>query len=146
MKGAMAFAFRSRLPQVAAVWLLAVAASLAGSKALAQVGNRTVPRNGYFAALGSYYAGEYDDALDGFELASSQGVRAGQRRWIDTICYHTMKGECYYQMGRLSQALEQYNAALQLFVVNKDWMVAVEYPQTIGPANNPGRRRAVAGT
>ena len=98
-----------------------------------QQGFQAVPRVSYFQSMQPLYEGEYEDAMRGFEIAAGQGVRTADRRWIDSICYHTMAGECYYKMGRLGDALEQYNAAVQLFIVNRDWMVAVEYPAAIGP-------------
>ena len=46
-----------------------------------------------------------------------------------------MIGECYYQMGHLDKALEQYTSALQLFIRFNDWMIRVQFPQTIRPLN-----------
>ena len=111
---------------------LVVAGLLLVAPATAQVdGSRTVPRQKYFNMFPLYFAGEYGDALKGFRTAARSGVRSTEGRWIDSICYHTMLGECFYQMGELDQALEQYNSALKLFVAHQGWMQRVRFPSQI---------------
>ena len=61
--------------------------------------DRTVPRDEYFVALRGYYTGEYRQALSAFKNVANGGIRSTEGRWIDSICYHTMAGECYYHMG-----------------------------------------------
>ena len=60
--------------------------------------------------------------------------RLADSRWIDSICYFTMAGECYYQLGQLPAALDSYNSALKLYVAYSDWMMRVQFPPTILPA------------
>jgi tetratricopeptide (TPR) repeat protein len=98
-----------------------------------------VPSPLYFNALPAYYDGHYRDALGAFVSASRNSIKSANRQWIDSIPYFAMAGECYYQMGQPQQALEQYNAALKLFVAHSDWMMRVQFPPTIGPAPNPVR-------
>ncbi len=62
------------------------------------------------------------------------GIRSTEGRWVDSICYHTMMGECFYQMGKIAEALDQYNSALRLAVAHKGWMVRVEYPDLLQPS------------
>lgn len=91
-------------------------------------GQQAVPKDGYFLVMAPFYNGEYKTALKGFQLAARTGVRSTEGRWIDSICYHTMVGECYYHMGDNAQALEQYNSALKLFLAHRQWMLRVQFP------------------
>ena len=68
-------------------------------------------------------------------------IKTAQSLWIDSICYETMCGECYYQMGVLDQALLHYTNALQLYQRFPDWMLKVKfYDQTIRPAAASARK------
>jgi len=100
---------------------------------------RMVPSMGYHAAFSPFYEGEYKDALDEFRDAGRGAIKTPQSRWIDSICYETMVGECYYHMGHLNQALEHYTAALQLHVAFSDWMIRVNFPPTIRPSATRAR-------
>jgi tetratricopeptide (TPR) repeat protein len=95
---------------------------------------RMVPSAGYHAAFSAFYEGEYRDALDVFRDEGRGAIKTPQSRWIDSICYETMVGECYYHMGHLNQALDHYTAALQLCVAFSDWMIRVQFPPTIRPS------------
>jgi hypothetical protein len=98
-----------------------------------------VPSPLYFNALPVYYDGHYRDALGAFVNAGRNSIKNANRQWIDSIPYFAMSGECYYQMGQPQQALEQYNAALKLFVAHSNWMMRVQFPPAIAPAANPVR-------
>lgn len=102
---------------------------------LAQVGleGRTVPRQGYFLAFDSFNRGDYRDAMKGFRSAMNGGINTGRGRWIDSICYHTMIGECFYQMGDLPLALDQYEAALKLTVARRGWLGRLQLPPQVQP-------------
>ena len=95
---------------------------------------RSVPSSVYYRAFADFYEGEYKDALDEFLSGSRSAVKRGLSRWIDSICYHTMSGECYYQMGQFPQALEHYTAALKLYLAWSNWMIDVRFPTQIRPA------------
>ncbi len=95
---------------------------------------RMLPSLGYHVAFSSFYEGEYRDALDEFRDEARGAVKTPQSRWIDSICYETMVGECYYHMGHLPQALDHYTAALQLYVAFSGWMIRVTFPPTIRPS------------
>ena len=93
--------------------------------------------------------GDYRRAFKG--LKSSSYLQA-PNRWIDSICIFAMQGECLYQVGETTAALEMYNAALDLFTKYPDWMRRIRFPtqlnplrRQINPAINWGtsRRRAV---
>lgn len=113
-------------------WILALAAMAA--PAGAQQRDLTVPPTEYFLAFGSYFEGEYRTALRAFQSASRGGVRSTEGVWVDSICYATMIGECFYQMGDPANALEQYNTALKLAIAHKGWMLRVEFPDVIQPS------------
>lgn len=97
---------------------------------------RTVPTDTYFLVLGGYYQGNFNDALAGFQGCARGSIKAGPNLWIDSICYQTMIGECYYQLGQHDKALEAYNAAARLFVKFNDWLIPVRFPPAISPATN----------
>jgi len=120
-----------------AIAVVLVAACLMASSLLrpacAQIApGDSVPSRLYINTLPLYADGEYRAALGGF--VSQGGIKTASSRWIDSICYFTMAGECYYQLGQLKEALGAYNSALQLYVAYPDWMMRVQFPQAIGPA------------
>lgn len=101
-----------------------------------QRGPKAAPHDGYFNAFGYFYDGDFVEAGREFRDAARTGIASTEGRWIDSICYHAMIGECYYQMGDLNNALDQYTSALQLYVAHRDWMLRVEFPPGIDPEQN----------
>ena len=91
------------------------------------------PSLGYYSGFRPYYAGDFRRALDAFQSAGRSGLRTVDGAWVDAVCYRTMIGECHYRMGNLKMALEQYTAALQLFVLHQQWMGRVDWPPAIQP-------------
>ena len=87
--------------------------------------DRTVPTKTYHAAFSDFYDGDYRWALQRFEAESRASIKTSQSRWIDSICYETMQGECYYQMGQYASALAHYTAALELFHAFPTWFSQV---------------------
>jgi tetratricopeptide (TPR) repeat protein len=92
------------------------------------------PPTGYYLGFSAFHAGDYRDALGIFQASLRSGVRSTEGRWVDAICYHTMIGECFYQMGDVAKALEQYDMAVKLAVVHNNWMLRVQFPDTIEPS------------
>jgi tetratricopeptide (TPR) repeat protein len=127
--------------------LLAVLASLGlvcfgpGSQrvACAQVGFSTVPPPSYFVGVSMLYSGDYSDALQQMKSELRGGIKTAESSWIDSICFLTMTGECYYHMGKYQQALESYTAALKLYSGFSDWMIRVRFPGNIQVDNSSGR-------
>ena len=68
-------------------------------------GDHTVPTQSYHAAFTDFYDGDYRTALERFKSESRGSIKSATSRWIDSICYETMQGECYYQMGEYEEAL-----------------------------------------
>lgn len=112
----------------------------------AQAQDRVVPNASYYAAFGYYYDGQYKDALEAFNDEWRRAIKTAQSRWIDSICYHTMMAECYYQMGQLEHALEQDTHALNLFLTFSDWMTRVQWPATLRPQSSAAFRPIPWGT
>ncbi|MEM7312296.1 MAG: tetratricopeptide repeat protein [Planctomycetota bacterium] len=89
------------------------------------------PNLNYYAAYGFLRDGNLEDAADGFESAGRSGKRTVRGAWIDSVCYRTMIGECQYRAGRLPAAIQNYDAALQLFLLNAGWMTRVDFGQQV---------------
>lgn len=94
---------------------------------------QSYPNTIYYSSFSPYYYGEYRDALKSFQAAGKGSVRIGSQSWIDSICYHTMKGECYYRVGNLSSALDEYNAALLIYVNYTGWLDRLEFKTGVLP-------------
>jgi len=103
--------------------------------------DKTLPNTLYSLAFQPYYSGEFRDAARGFREAARGGRIGVEGRWVDGICYHTMMGECYYHMGDLPRALEQYDAAAKLFLAHRNWMLKLELPATISETPSTTRSR-----
>ncbi len=99
-------------------------------------GGRTYPAPGYYAAFNALNDGDYRTAETQFRGQLTGGYKTIQSRWIDSICTYTMVGECQYRLGNYTTALENYTAALQLYSQFSDWMLRVQFPETIPAAGN----------
>ena len=111
--------------------------------------SKSIPSYEYFGTFPQFYEGRYDEALNLFRKASVLRIPTP---WIDSICRDAMVGECYYQMGRLDQALEAYTSAVQLYLAYPEFLIRVQLPPSLGPANitrsipwGPSTRRARLG-
>ncbi|MCC9609329.1 tetratricopeptide repeat protein [Blastopirellula sp. JC732] len=127
-------------------WLIAFVLFLAvmtpASALYAQRGqDATKPNNAFYLGFGPLYAGEYSEALNVFDNVSSSALVSANGRWVDSICYATMKGECYYHMGANAKALEQYNAAVLLYIQHSDWLmrISTDTVVAIGPVTTDPR-------
>ncbi|MHC4177187.1 MAG: tetratricopeptide repeat protein, partial [Planctomycetota bacterium] len=129
-----AFARHGRLRRCALLAAVLLGGLWAGGPWASSARGQMVPSFEYHSTFLTFYEGEYRDALDGFRDAGRGAIKTPQSRWIDSICYETMVGECYYHLGHLNQALEHYTAALQLSVAFSDWMIRVGFPATIRPS------------
>ncbi len=101
------------------------AAGQAGTRGM--TADRTVPTKSYHLAFGDFYDGDYRSALERFKAESRASIKTAQSRWIDSICYETMQGECYYQMGAYPDALLHYTAALELYQAFPTWLSQVAF-------------------
>ncbi len=129
---------RLRAPFLLVLWTAMGSVLVSAARGVDQ----TTPPPSYYAAFTLLYDGEYQDALRAFQSESRGSIKTSQSRWIDSICYEAMCGECYYQMGVLDQALAHYSNALELFTRFSDWMAKVQFSPTIAAAS-AGARKAV---
>ena len=101
---------------LAVLFVAGILAGPAARSAAAQLSGRGAPSAAYYAVFGPFYDGDYPDALRAFEAEGRSSIKTAQSRWIDSICYETMCGECYFQMGVFDAALPHFTAALQLYM------------------------------
>lgn len=125
--------------------LLSATIAVPGRTARAQVNSQSFPSDFYYLVFRSYYDGEFRDAAKGFRDAARSGLVSVDGPWIDAICYHTMIGECLYQTGDMGGALDQYDAALKIYLAYSDWMLRVEFPPTITDSASAARSRITWG-
>ena len=128
----------ARLSMVGIGCLAGTLACLACSIAQGQVLPRAVPSDEHFAAFNTYLGGDFLAARRLF--ASAPRIRSTEGVWVDSIPYHAMIGECLYQMGDLGGALEQYNAAVQVYLRQPDWMLRLAFPATLAPSTHAARK------
>jgi tetratricopeptide (TPR) repeat protein len=93
-----------------------------------------VPSIEYERAFDPYFAGDYPTALQAFRSAARGGVRSTEGLWVDSICYHAMMAECLYRMGDLPNALDQCNTAIKLASFHNEWLLRIQFPDTIEPS------------
>ncbi|GAA4438771.1 tetratricopeptide repeat protein [Bremerella cremea] len=126
----------SRTPSILFLVLIALIALPAQSWAQNnQRRSTTVPSDAYFVGFGAFFQGDYESAGEAFNSAGkSSAIISSDGRWVDSICYATMLGECHYQMGNNALALENYNTALLLFVQHTNWLLRIS-PDSIRPVS-----------
>ena len=91
------------------------------------------PKRDYYFGAPAYAEGDFATSARIYRRSASGGLRSVEGRWVDSICYHAMLGECLYQMGKPADALEQFNAAVKLYIQHNGWLLRVQFPQEIGP-------------
>ncbi|MEZ6072163.1 MAG: hypothetical protein R3C10_18375 [Pirellulales bacterium] len=96
-------------------------------------GRQPVPSSTYYAVLREHYEGEFRDSLGDFNREVRGCIKIGSLPFIDSICYHAMTGEAFYQLGRTADALEHYNIALRVFAQYSDWMIRVRFEANVRP-------------
>ncbi len=118
--------------------LLAVGVLSACTPLAAQMRATQMPSDEHFRAFSPYMDGDYNTARSYFQAAPR--LQAPGQVWIDSVSYHTMIGECMFQMGNLSGALEQYKYALMAFVANAEWLMRIDFPATLAADNRTVRK------
>lgn len=118
-------------------WAMALVLGLAATAAQAQQ-DRKIPSAAYYGGIQLLYDGEYKDANKVFAEEWRGAIKTPASRWIDSICYHAMLGESYYQVGDFDQALEHYTAAVRLYTTFPDWMRRVSFAAIRPQINAPG--------
>ena len=131
-------------------WLPAAACLLTALPRAAEAQLGSIPSPAYYGTLPAYWSGNYPGALSAFQsefnaAIKSPGSHSASGRWIDSICYLTMQGECYYHMGQLPEALTQYNNALTLYAAFHDWMIRVRFSACHFPGRPADHGRGALG-
>ena len=100
-----------------------------------QMTDTTLPPQSFYVAVAEFNEGHLTDALKDFQSGWRGSLKISTERWIDAICYASMSGECFFQMGQYQEALEQYTISIELFLRWANWMTFIdnkELPET-GP-------------
>ncbi|MEM9656810.1 MAG: CHAT domain-containing protein [Planctomycetota bacterium] len=121
--------------------LVAMTGSSLLQSAHAQIGS--VPGPSHYVGVERLYEGDYRDAYRTFlREVRTGGVQIGvQTKWVDSICYHAMLGETLYQWGRLPEALEQFDAACGLYLQYPNWLLRVNFDQSLPRQVGVAQRR-----
>lgn len=127
----------SRVGRSVVISCLAFSACLLGAQRTWAQRDNTIPRADYLLARAAYHDGEYATALRAFNQMGV--IKIGNHRWIDSVCQQAMIGECLYQLGDTPQALQRFEDAIQLFLVHKNWMLRIEFPQQVNPESRAMR-------
>ena len=107
----------------------------------------TIPSQAYYRAINDLYEGEYRDALQALNRETRGAVRFGVTdRWIDSICYHAMTGEVLYHAGQPSLALEHFDQASAMFLLDPRWMLQIRFTTEPKPDTNLARKAVPWGT
>ena len=101
------------------VWfvLLAVGMFSWSTPVVGQTGR--LPKADYyinFANNADYFAADYQDAYKRFSRGYNSAYKFGTRRFLDSVCYLTMMGECNFHMGDYAAAVNNYEQALRLYL------------------------------
>ena len=97
-----------------------------------------LPQLSYYQNFNDFVLADYKDAGRAFTRGGSTAFRVGQRRYLDSICYWAMAGECYYHLGEYKLALGMYEQSLQLYISYQleNWQARITLPPTIQDNNN----------
>jgi hypothetical protein len=116
--------------------LVLLALILTASTASAQLSRGQVPNGEYWLAKGAYYDGDFASAKKTFQDAAKGAIVTADGRWVDSVCYHVMLGECFYEAGDLTDALDQYSSALKRYLAFQNWMLQVQFPAGLDVETN----------
>ena len=134
--------------------ILSVALVLIAS-VTAQAQINQLPHLSYYPQQVTLNEGNFKDALKAYQSEVRGAMKSVSSRWIDSICAYTMLGEAYYAVGDFEKAIENYNAALNIYVQYYNWMLDVKFlsaainPQTNRQLNMPwgfGARKKTLGS
>lgn len=120
--------------------------SLQSDSTVAQLGlQNRLPNQRYYQTFPQYYTGDFQRSSREFERGFNTAYREGQRRYLDSVCFLTMMGECQYHMGNYSEALGHYESALRLYLsYNKtNWQARIQVPATLTVDNGAFQRSNV---
>lgn len=88
---------------------------------------RVIPGGLYYDAWHALGDGNPSAAEQLSAEALRSAVRVGSVRWLDSICYYAVHGEALYTLGDFDGALSDWDAAIDLYLQNRDWLGRVNY-------------------
>lgn len=102
-----------------------------GQRLEAQLASSGLPNANYYNAFPEFYFADYKNAGRDFTRGAGTAYRLGEQRYLDSVCYWTMVGECHYHLGNFDDALTSYEQALELYIFHntKAWQSRVEVPE-----------------
>jgi len=94
----------------------------------------------YHNTLPSFYNGNFNDTLAFLnnDLRNAAKIPLQNQQtflWLDSLCYWTLQGECYYQLAQYDAAFRAFSAALQVYFAQADWLTAISV--SVQPAMVP---------
>ena len=126
--------------------VICLATFFVDSDLTAQQSNQLPSRSSYNAAVFSeFYRADYKDAERQFRRGYNTAYQLGNRRYLDSVCFLTMIGECHYHVGNYSKAVESYEDALKLYLSyqNESWQSRLKVPPTIQADRNAYRSAGI---
>ncbi|MDR0326766.1 MAG: CHAT domain-containing protein, partial [Planctomycetaceae bacterium] len=84
--------------------------------------------------LPSFYLGNFNDTLRFLQDDLQHATRIplnnqGFFRWLDSLCYWSLQGECHFQLANYDESLRAFNTALQIYFDQSDWLRSIQVNQ-----------------
>lgn len=127
------------------LWVVLLSITALGQNQGGTGQTKQYPAQEYYLAVSQLENGELEEALAGFREASQRAWRIGNIRFVDSIAPLVMAGECYYQQGNLTLALQQYEAAMTLQIELGGWSTRLNGNGLggVGANNNSATMRGI---
>ncbi|QEG24202.1 hypothetical protein [Mariniblastus fucicola] len=93
----------------------------------------SLPKVSYYQAFSLYKNGDFARAGRDFQRGYTTAYQFGDQRFLDSVCYLTMMGECHYHVGNYADAMVNYDRALKLYLSfnNSGWQSRIQSPTTL---------------
>lgn len=106
---------------------------------------RSMPAAEYFTPFPEFYRGNYRVAANAFRRLENSAYKFGTLRFLDSICYWTMLGECNFHAGNYADAVRFYEQGLELYLVycQKNWQTRIQGSSPIQVDNNALNRARI---
>ena len=88
----------------------------------------SIPSASHYKSVQLAAQGNFAAAADLCRDELGSATKIGQQRWIDSICYYAMLGECEFVTGNADEALDAFESAIDIYMSSPDWIARVEYP------------------
>jgi tetratricopeptide (TPR) repeat protein len=113
-------------------WSVSALLSQSSSAQLQQSGS-SLPKRSYYQAFSFYRDGNFQRAGREFQQGYNTAYQEGDARYVDSICFLTMMGECHFHMGNYADALTNYEQALKLYLsfVKSGWQARIDPPKVL---------------